>query len=166
MSRDTHARQAAADADYWALVGGPERAVVVRRPSAPKTDVERGPFGALLRDLRLPRRLSQSKLAERAGYDHSFVSRIEAGSRQPTRDAAQRLARALDLDAVGTSRLLAAAGFLSGDNPQAVLDREPALADVVALLRDDAMPPDLRDSFRGQLLSLTSVYRMAARVSE
>lgn len=159
MSRDTYARQAAADADYWA---GVERAVVVRRPPTPKTDTERGAFGTLLRDLRLPRRLSQSKLAERAGYDHSFVSRIEAGSRQPTRDAAQRLALALDLDDAGRNRFLAAAGFLSGDNPQAVLDREPALADVVALLGDDAMPSQLQDSFRDQLLSLTAVYRMAA----
>lgn len=133
-----------------------------RPTSTPKTDVERGPFGCLLRDLRLPRRLSQSKLAERAGYDHSFVSRIEAGSRQPTRDAAHRLALALDLDAVGRNRLLASAGFLSGDDPQAVLDREPALADVVALIGDDAMPSELRESFRDQLRSLTAVYRMAA----
>lgn len=121
-------------------------------------------FAATLSALRRERKMSQMRLALDAGYPPSFVSRIEAGSRQPTRDAAQRLARALDLDDVGTSRLLAAAGCLSGDNPQAVLDREPALADAVALLGDDGIVSSaLRDSFRDHLRSLTAVYRMAAR---
>ena len=44
-------------------------------------------FAPLLREYRDRRRLSQSRLAEAAGFDHSYVSRLESGTRMPTRDA-------------------------------------------------------------------------------
>ena len=54
-------------------------------------------FGGLLKAMREARRISQSKLAERADFDHSYVSRLESGARMPTRDAVERLASALTL---------------------------------------------------------------------
>ena len=38
-------------------------------------------FGPVLKRFREARRVSQSKLAERAGFDHSYVSRLESGAR-------------------------------------------------------------------------------------
>ena len=51
-------------------------------------------FGVTLKRFREARRVSQSKLAERAGFDHSYVSRLESSARTPTRDAVEQLAGA------------------------------------------------------------------------
>ena len=61
-------------------------------------------FGALLKGFRERRGVSQSKLAERANFDHSYVSRLESGSRMPTRDAVDRLGMALGLFASAFAR--------------------------------------------------------------
>lgn len=73
------------------------------------------PFGRELREQREALRFSQSKLAEHAGFDHSYVSRLESGARTPTRDAVDRLAEALGAGDAAKDRLLAAAGFLPDD---------------------------------------------------
>lgn len=69
-------------------------------------------FGQTLRPLREARHLSQSKLAERADFDHSYVSRLESGARQPTLDAVERLAKALGLAEPEAEALRMAAGFM------------------------------------------------------
>jgi Predicted transcriptional regulator with C-terminal CBS domains len=69
-------------------------------------------FGDLLRRMRESRRVSQSKLAERSDFDHSYISRLECGSRMPTRDAVDRLADALRVAQPERDELLAAAGLL------------------------------------------------------
>lgn len=159
MSQDNYARQAAADADYWA---GVERADVVRRHPIPKTDAERGPFAVALVALLRECRMSQSTLANRAALDHSYVSRLASGARTPSREAVVRLADAIPLGVVDRDRLLAAAGFLPRNGQQAILDADPALVAAVNLLGDDAVPVSLRDSFREQLFALTNVYRLAS----
>ena len=71
-------------------------------------------FGPLLKGFRERRNVSQSKLAERAQLDHSYVSRLESGVRTPTRDAVDRLAAALMVGPEDRDALLRAAGF-AGD---------------------------------------------------
>lgn len=77
-------------------------------------------FGKVLRDLRERTRLSQSKLAEYAGYDHSFVSRLESEHRQPTRESIRRFYETLrvangTINTADYQRLMEAAGFLVPD---------------------------------------------------
>lgn len=72
-------------------------------------------FGATLRHYRERLHLSQSTLARRAGYDHSYQSRLESGARMPTREAVERLAAALALEPGERDALLHAAGFVAGD---------------------------------------------------
>ena len=94
--------------------------------SPPRRDVssegrETTLFGATLRRYRngtngYPR-LSQMALAERADYDHSYLSRLEAGHRLPTRTAVNRLADALRLDPDEREELLLSAGFAEHDTP-------------------------------------------------
>jgi transcriptional regulator with XRE-family HTH domain len=72
-------------------------------------------FGPLLAEFRQQRNFSQARLCERSDVDHSYVSRLESGSRMPSWDAVQRFAAALDLSADDHNRLLAAAGFLPDD---------------------------------------------------
>lgn len=109
-------------------------------------------FGVLLKSLREKRSVSQSKLAERANFDHSYVSRLECGARMPTREAVDRLADALSLEEPQRDLLLAAAGFLPRD-VSSLISSEPVIGEIQDLLADDALPSEYRDNMR-QVLSL------------
>lgn len=71
-------------------------------------------FGPLLADLRTRHqpKLSQRELALLAGYDASYVRRLEDGRRQPSRDTVAALCAVLDLDTLDWARLHVAAGYL------------------------------------------------------
>ena len=109
-------------------------------------------FGGTLKRFREARRVSQSKLAERAGFDHSYVSRLESGARTPTRDAVEQLAQAMELEQVNRDELLASAGFLPGA-VSSLLSGEPEITEVLGLLQNTQVPEAYRDSMR-QVLRL------------
>ncbi len=109
-------------------------------------------FGITLKKFREARRVSQSKLAGRAGFDHSYVSRLESGARTPTRDAVEQLAIALELEPVNRDELLASAGFLPGEL-SSLLSGEPEITEVLGLLQNNLVPVAYRDSMR-QVLRL------------
>lgn len=108
---------------------------------------ENSQFGATLKRYRETRRVSQSKLAEKAGFDHSYVSRLESGARTPTRDAVQQLAEALGLERLQQDELLASAGFLPQE-VSSLLSGEPEITEVLALLQSSSMPEDYRQTMR------------------
>lgn len=122
-------------------------------------------FGMQLKSLREARRVSQSKLAERAEFDHSYVSRLESGARMPTRDAVERLSSALLLAQSEEDALLASAGFLPRD-VTSLLSDEPALGEVLDLLQDDAVPEEYRDNMRQVLRLLAEQARLAAKARQ
>jgi transcriptional regulator with XRE-family HTH domain len=66
-------------------------------------------FGRLLRTMREELRESQADLARSAGFDHSFVSRLESGSRNPRPEHIDRITTALDLTEAGRQAWFAAA---------------------------------------------------------
>lgn len=107
-------------------------------------------FGNLLRTLREKHGVSQSKLAERADFDHSYVSRLESGARMPTREAVDRLGSAMQLDQASLDTLLASAGFLPKD-VTSLLSAEPALGQVLEMLQDETVPTEYRESMRTML---------------
>ncbi len=119
-------------------------------------------FGVFLKRLREVRRVSQSKLAERADFDHSYVSRLESGARMPTREAVERLAQALDLALPEQDALIASAGFLPRDVASLLTD-EPAIGEVLDLLHDDAVPAEYRDNMRQVLRLLAQQARLALK---
>ena len=119
-------------------------------------------FGVQLKILREGRRVSQSKLAERADFDHSYVSRLESGARMPTRDAVERLAAALQVSQGEEDALLAAAGFLPRD-VSSLLSEEPVVGEVLGLLQDDAVPAEYRDNMRQVLRLLAEQARLTVR---
>lgn len=121
-------------------------------------------FGQLLKSLRERRGVSQSKLAERAEFDHSYVSRLESGARMPTRDAVDRLGNALELTDVELDSLLAAAGFLPRDVAN-LLSNEPVLSEVLDLLQDEQVPVEYRESMRQMLRLLAQQARFAVQAS-
>ena len=119
-------------------------------------------FGAALKGYREAGRISQSKLAERAGFDHSYVSRLESGARMPTREAVLQIAAALNLEPVHQDALLAAAGFLPRE-VSSLLAEEPEITLVLDLLQDQAVPEAFRQNLRQQLRLLAEQARFALR---
>lgn len=69
------------------------------------------PVGALLREWRAARRLSQLALALEAGVSARHLSYVETGKSQPSRDMVARLADALEMPLRERNTLLVAAGF-------------------------------------------------------
>ena len=62
-------------------------------------------FGAVLRQLRVEKGLSQEELALEAGLDRTFVSMLERGLRQPTLSSLFAVATALRIPASRIVRL-------------------------------------------------------------
>jgi transcriptional regulator with XRE-family HTH domain len=112
-----------------------------------------GVFAPLLREYRDRSRLSQSRLAEAAGFDHSYVSRLESGTRMPTRDAVVKLAGAMGLDEHQRDAMLAAAGFMPG-RIESLLAGEPVLSEALGLLQNRAIPAEVRDDVRNMIALL------------
>lgn len=122
-------------------------------------------FGVALKRYREARRVSQSKLAERAGFDHSYVSRLESGARTPTREAVQQLAEALGLERLQQDELLASAGFLPKE-VSSLLSSEPEITDVLALLQNSSMPDDYRQTMRQVLRVIAEQARLVLKDSD
>lgn len=115
-------------------------------------------FGGTLKFLREACRINQTKLAELADFDHSYVSRLESGERLPTREAVERLATALKLGKTEEDKLLAAAGFVPRD-VASLLNGEPILNEILEILQDDNVPNTYRDNLRLVLGNLAAMAR-------
>lgn len=57
-------------------------------------------FGQRLRELRLARGMSQEAFADHCGFARSYMSRLERGTGNPSLDAIQTLADALEVEIV------------------------------------------------------------------
>jgi transcriptional regulator with XRE-family HTH domain len=122
--------------------------------SEPKTR-----FGSLLREYRERCRpyISQSRLAAAMGVDHSYISRLEAGNREPSRAAVLRACIALNLGEVDSERLLNAAGFTATEQ----LEREPVIADLSEFLSDQRVHAEIREDVRNMMALLIRQARRA-----
>jgi transcriptional regulator with XRE-family HTH domain len=121
-------------------------------------------FGQMLTQLRTAQRLSQNQLAQRAGLNHSYISRLESGGRgDPSRTVVEQFVGALGLDASGreADELRMAAGFLPVD-PAHLLTGETALAKLAALLEDTRLPDASRATLRRILALLGEEYARIA----
>lgn len=118
----------------------------------PLTSRTSATFRDLLRRHRDARRWSQERLASESEIDHSLVSRLESGQRNPTQEAIAKLAIGLELTEAQHDALLAAAGFLPQRREGAIAD-EPDVAALYRLLRDERVPEarkaDMRVMVRG-----------------
>lgn len=104
-------------------------------------------YAALLREFRDRRRWSQSRLAEEAGFDASYVSRMEAGVRLPTREAVILLSDAMRLTETDRDALLSVAGYMPGDI-NSLYASEPVIGELATFLGDRSIPADIRDDVR------------------
>jgi transcriptional regulator with XRE-family HTH domain len=118
-------------------------------------------FASALRQSRERQRLSQSRLAAAAGFDHSYVSRLESGTRTPTRDAVVKLGEALTLDEVEIDSLLASAGFMPA-RIENLLAAEPVVGEVLGILQNGGVPEDVREDLRA---AISLLIRQAQRAT-
>lgn len=97
--------------------------------------------GALLRQWRLHRRMSQLDLSNKAGVSTRHLSFVETGRSQPSRDLLLHLGRSLAMPMRDCNRLLLAAGFapVFGDAPIDAPEQRDTLAAVQRVL--DAHEP-------------------------
>ena len=125
-------------------------------------------FGQMLARLRQTQRLSQNQLAQRAGLNHSYISRLESGDRgDPSRTVVEQFVGALGLDPDGrdADELRMAAGFLPVD-PAHLLTGETSLAKIAALLEDARLPDVSRATLRRMLALLVEEYSRIADTHE
>jgi transcriptional regulator with XRE-family HTH domain len=99
-----------------------------RRSASPPPPPPGGSVGALLREWRQVRRLSQLDLALRMDVSARHVSRVESGRAQPSRQMVARLADALEMPLRERNALLAAGGY-AREYPERGLDA-PEMAEV------------------------------------
>ena len=85
------------------------------------------PFGALLREVRSARHLSQLDLSLQAEVSQRHLSFLESGRAQPSREMILQLAQALDLPLREQNRLLISAGYAGvyPQRPLAATDMQP-----------------------------------------
>lgn len=111
-------------------------------------------FNALLKQTRQSAGVSQAELARRIGVDHSLVSRLEKGTRFPSRLTVLRIARALKLGRADRIQLMASAGFLDRNVPDGLLatlarDDRASLDESIARVRESL--DDLEQKLQGLL---------------
>lgn len=97
--------------------------------------------GALLRQWRMHRRMSQLDLSNKAGVSTRHLSFVETGRAQPSRDLLLHLGRSLAMPMRDCNRLLLAAGYapVFGDAPLEAPEQRDTLAAVQRVL--DAHEP-------------------------
>lgn len=119
-------------------------------------------FAELLKQYREQVRMSQSRLAESSGFDHSYVSRLESSHRTPTREAVVKFAAAMGLAEPERDSLLAAAGFMP-QRVESLLADEPILTEVFQLLQSQQIPECVRRDVRDMLQLVVRQARLAAQ---
>ncbi|HWV26713.1 MAG TPA: helix-turn-helix transcriptional regulator [Aeromicrobium sp.] len=64
------------------------------------------PFGRTVKQWRERQAMSRSDLAQRAGLSYPYVSQLETGLRKPSREAARKIAAALDISVEDLERTI------------------------------------------------------------
>lgn len=91
----------------------------------------RTPFGKLLRKTRRELEVTQRELAARIEMDTAYLSRLETGEYNPSRQTVRRLAKALALDETQTEGLILAAGKIPERYEVTLLER-PVMLELIA----------------------------------
>lgn len=118
-------------------------------------------FRELLKRYRSGRRWSQEHTAAECDMDHSLVSRIEGGQRNPTRDAIGKFSTGLGLSEAQRDELLMLAGY-APDSAASILRDDPELQLLYRTLHDPETPPLMAQQIRGMLALINGLTRERA----
>jgi transcriptional regulator with XRE-family HTH domain len=130
------------------------------------TTIPQETFASLLRTYRQERKnLTQSALAVAAGYDRSYISYLERGLRNPTREVVLTIAQVLELSPSERNALLLSARFAADDaQPSSSINLNDRVVELVARSINDlpeARRSQFRDELAGFLRYLRSRYNLA-----
>lgn len=127
-------------------------------PKRKQNDVGKSPFSMRLASLRKEKGLNMESLATAVGVSKSYISLLESGGRQPSRDVVLQLARALGGDGSALrDELLILAGFAPVDT-QSI----SAYQDVLSIYEQAlALAPDNLQTFSRYVLALIKAGRQA-----
>jgi transcriptional regulator with XRE-family HTH domain len=129
------------------------------------TTIPQETFASLLRTFRQERKQTQSSLADTAGYDRSYISYLERGLRNPTRDVVLKIAGVLGLSPSDRDTLLLSARFAAEDERSGgSIDLNDRIIELVARSINDLPEPrrnQFRDELAGFLRYLRSRYHLA-----
>lgn len=114
-------------------------------------------FGETLKAMLRERGLSYARAAERAGIEHSYLSRLCSGARMPGRETVAGLVAGLQLGCDEARRLYGAAGFLAPGTMAVTASGE--LAAAARMLGDASVPANLRDGLRRQIAASVEITR-------
>jgi transcriptional regulator with XRE-family HTH domain len=106
-------------------------------------------FGMTLTAFRKRARLSQPKLANACGCDHSYVSRMELGQRHPSPEMVDKLAGSLALSDHDAEQLYRSAGYIG---PLSEALNDPLAVRVQSLMQDEKV----RSSYRMMAMQVIS----------
>lgn len=120
-------------------------------------------FSSTLAHYRTKAGMSQSKLAKETDIVPSYISRMENGTRMPTREVVERLSYSLNLDATERSRLMFSAGFALPGSPPVT---RQILLDIDTLLDHPSQSEYARKIVLDQLNSISWWLRLAAGLED
>ena len=122
-------------------------------------------FASSLRELRERRRLSQSRLAEAAGFEQPSLCRSARACGFRTRSADLKMSDGRQLVEHERAGFLAAAGFMPA-RIESLFAGEPVLSEVLGLLQDVQIPTEIRDDVRNMIsLLVRQAQRAAAQLA-
>jgi len=120
-------------------------------------------FSAMLAYFRNRAKLSQAELGRQCDLDNSYISRLEAGSRMPTREAVDRIGDILGLKTKERSQFVAAAGFMPVGG---TILEHPVLVDIDTLLSHPRLDPKVKKIALDQLNSIQWWLRLGAGIED
>jgi transcriptional regulator with XRE-family HTH domain len=142
------------------VVSDADRALFAPQPPAPRPNPDADPalagFREALRGHRQRLGWSQEGAAAMCDMDHSLVSRIESGHRNPTRAAIAKLATGLRLTPAERDHLLVSAMFRPED-PAALLADEAVVARLYQVLRHGGLAGGIAEALRGAVAHATAL---------
>jgi transcriptional regulator with XRE-family HTH domain len=126
-------------------------------------DASKPRFGRILARHRHRLGMSQPELARRIDCDHSFISRLERGEREPSRSMLMRMAELFRLGEKENSELFSAAGFLP---PGRVIVSLPVLVEIEDALNNPDISPEFKLVVRMQLSAISGGLATLAKMNE
>ena len=114
-------------------------------------------FGHLLKEFRLYHGLTQKTLAQAIHVNGSYIARLERDERRPSRRVVTSMARAMQLSADDTDRLLASAQHLPEGDLTRLIEQSgvslahPAIQMVANALQDRDLAPQAREQLENEI---------------
>lgn len=108
-------------------------------------------FAQTLSRIRIAHELSQVRLSVLAQLDHSYVSRLEAGGRNPSRACVERLVAAMNATEKERYALLTSAGYM------AAIALDHCLLELNEVLSDPGRTETEREDMRAVVRAVTKL---------